>query len=84
MNYCLEDGNMTSIALHQYFSKEKNYQPFFVIPFSSQRKYSAVSFNEFGTVYLGASQFIFENLDDKCHLHKVTFDNMKPIPALVK
>ena len=42
MNYCLEDGNMTSIALHQYFSKEKNYQPFFVIPFSSQRKYSAV------------------------------------------
>lgn len=23
MNYCLEDGNMTSIALHQYFSKEK-------------------------------------------------------------
>lgn len=38
MNYCLEDGNMTSIALHQYFSKEKNYQPFFVIPFSSQRK----------------------------------------------
>ena len=65
MNYCLEDGNMTSIALHQYFSKEKNYQPFFVIPFSSQRKYSAVSFNEFGTVYLGASQFIFENLDSK-------------------
>lgn len=65
MNYCLEDGNMTSIALHQYFSKEKNYQLFFVIPFSSQRKYSAVSFNEFGTVYLGASQFIFENLDSK-------------------
>lgn len=65
MNYCLEDGNMTSIALHQYFSKEKNYQPFFFIPFSSQRKYSAVSFNEFGTVYLGASQFIFENLDSK-------------------
>ncbi|KXU01524.1 hypothetical protein SCODD09_01309 [Streptococcus constellatus] len=35
--------------------------------------------------------FIFENLDDKCHilinnchLYKVTFDNMKPVPALVK
>ena len=52
LNYCLEDTNMTSQALHQRFSKEKNYQPFFVIPFSSQRKYSAVSFCDFGTIYL--------------------------------
>ena len=42
MNYCLEDGNMTSIALHQYFSKEKNYQPFFVILF--HRKENIVLF----------------------------------------
>ena len=56
---------MTSQALHQRFSKEKNYQPFFVIPFSSQRKYSAVSFCDFGTIYLGASQFIFSKLDQK-------------------
>ena len=65
LNYCLEDTNMTSQALHQRFSKEKNYQPFFVIPFSSQRKYSAVSFCDFGTIYLGASQFIFSKLDQK-------------------
>lgn len=63
LNYCLEDANMTSLALHQHFSKGNDYQPFFVIPFSSQRKYSAVSFKNFGTVYLGASQFIFPNLD---------------------
>ena len=69
--FCIETlARVDTICLdktgtHQYFSKEKNYQPFFVIPFSSQRKYSAVSFNEFGTVYLGASQFIFENLDSK-------------------
>ena len=65
LNYCLEDANMTSQALNQRFSKEKNYQPFFVIPFSSQRKYSAVSFCDFGTIYLGASQFIFSKLDQK-------------------
>ena len=67
MNYCLEDGNMTSIALHQYFSKKKKkiISLSLLFHFSSQRKYSAVSFNEFGTVYLGASQFIFKNLDSK-------------------
>lgn len=38
LNYCLEDGNMTSQALHQRFSKEKDYQSFFINSFFVTKK----------------------------------------------
>lgn len=63
MNYSLNDINVTSLALNNKYSKSNELNPYFVVPFSSIRKYSAASFEEFGTIYIGASQFIFSNLD---------------------
>lgn len=63
MNYSLNDINVTSLALNNKYSKSNELKPYYVIPFSSIRKYSAVSFEDFGTIYIGASQFIFSNLD---------------------
>lgn len=63
MNYSLNDINVTSLALNNKYSKSNELKPYYVVPFSSIRKYSAVSFEDFGTIYIGASQFIFSNLD---------------------
>lgn len=65
MNYHLDDQNVTAIALNEKFPKQKDYEPWFLVPFSSQRKFSAVSFKNLGTVYIGACQFIFPNASDE-------------------
>lgn len=57
----LEDTNVTSVALKEHYPTLETYKPYFIIPFSSERKYSAVSFENIGTYYLGAYQFIFPN-----------------------
>ena len=61
MNYCFEDKNSTAVALQEYFKQEHNYHPVHIVPFSSKRKYSAVSFENKGTYYIGAYQFLFPN-----------------------
>lgn len=70
MNYYLEDKNMTSIALYERFKQKNNLEAWFLVPFSSERKYSAVSFKNFGTVYVGACQFVFpyasRELQEQC------------------
>lgn len=69
--YCLEDSNVTSKALEEYFDKMNSFTPHFIIPFSSERKYSGVSFKERGTYYIGAYEFLFpagnERLEEKCY-----------------
>lgn len=60
MNH-LKDDNATSNALHEHFKKQNNYEMVYNIPFSSDRKYSGVSFKGIGTYYIGASQFLFPN-----------------------
>lgn len=54
----LPDQNVTAQALRKYFASLKDYNVSQVLPFSSERKYSAVEFTE-GTFYLGAWQFLF-------------------------
>ncbi|MEG0907874.1 MAG: HAD-IC family P-type ATPase [Lactococcus sp.] len=54
----LPDQNITAQALRKYFASLKDYNVSQVLPFSSERKYSAVEFTE-GTFYLGAWQFLF-------------------------
>ncbi|WP_270745140.1 HAD-IC family P-type ATPase [Lactococcus petauri] len=54
----LPDQNVTAQALRKYFALLKDYNVSQVLPFSSERKYSAVEFTE-GTFYLGAWQFLF-------------------------
>lgn len=70
MNYYLNDKNVTSLALQTYFGKNNDLHASYTIPFSSERKYSAVSFENIGTFYIGAYQFVFpkgiEDLEEKC------------------
>lgn len=54
-----EETNATSEALIRFFDVNKVLTPVRVIPFSSQRKFSAVSFDGVGTFYLGAPEYVY-------------------------
>lgn len=56
----LKDSNMTSAALEKEFGKAKRVNPLYTVPFSSARKYSAVSLEKYGTFLLGAPEFILK------------------------
>lgn len=58
-----DNNNSTSNALYEHFEAHTNYELKHIIPFSSDRKYSGVSFHNEGTYYIGASQFLFKNID---------------------
>ena len=61
---CFDETNATSEALIRFFDVNKVLTPARVLPFSSQRKYSAVAFEDAGTFYLGAPEFVLtEGLD---------------------
>jgi len=60
MNNALVDSNETANALKDYFQEELHYEPVTLLPFSSQRKYSAVKFKRIGTFVLGAPEFILK------------------------
>lgn len=53
-----EETNATSDALIRFFSINHVLEPTAILPFSSKRKYSAVTFKGAGTFYLGAPEFI--------------------------
>lgn len=55
----LEDSNVTSLALKAHYQSQEKYPVKSMIPFSSQRKYSGVCFENIGSYYLGASEFLF-------------------------
>ncbi len=59
MVYALHDDNVTFMALKERFGEAKDMTPGHVIPFSSDRKYSGVSFRGQGTYLMGAVQFLF-------------------------
>ena len=58
MMSAFEDSNATSEAIIRFFSKNDVLDPEVILPFSSKRKYSAVTFRNAGTFYLGAPEFI--------------------------
>ncbi len=58
MQASLNDNNQTSIALHERFGYSSALQPIATLPFSSVRKFSAVTFDEVGTFALGAPEFV--------------------------
>lgn len=60
-----KDNNQTAIAVGKYFGYNAKMQPSAVIPFSSQRKLSAVTFDGAGTFFLGAPEFVLPNMDIK-------------------
>lgn len=53
-----KDNNPTSDALINYFDVNKVLKPKEIVPFSSQRKYSAVTFEKGGTFIIGAPEFV--------------------------
>ncbi len=53
-----ESENMTDKALEEKFGRAKRIKHLNLIPFSSQRKYSAVTFDKFGTFVMGAPEFV--------------------------
>ena len=65
METALQDSNQTSNALHDYFKTGPTLATSAIVPFSSQRKLSAVTFTDYGTFVLGAPNYVFDKLDDK-------------------
>ena len=57
------DTNQTSIALSKAYPLRSDYQARDTIPFSSQRKYSVVTFYDVGTYLLGAPEYIYKAKD---------------------
>ncbi len=56
-------NNQTQIALKNFFGTNKKVIAEGVIPFSSERKYSAVTIKDLGTFMLGAPEFVTKKLD---------------------
>ena len=65
MVYELKDNNQTSIALGNHFGHAPVYKACAMMPFSSARKCSAVSFPKLGTFVLGAPEFVMPDLNEK-------------------
>ena len=60
MNTVLDEKNFTAKALENYFGFSKKYVPTEVCAFSSENKYSAVTFKDKGTFILGAPEFVLK------------------------
>lgn len=63
--YVTKDRNQTAMALEAKFGRAKRCKSFASMPFSSSRKFSAVSFSENDTYILGAPEFISKELYKK-------------------
>lgn len=56
----MEDNNATFKALHDYFKGDMKYEKIDNIPFSSERKWSSISFKKEGSIIVGAPERLFE------------------------
>ncbi len=56
----LKDNNPTATALYNHFGHSSALQAKTVLPFSSQRKLSAVTFQDAGTFVMGAPEFVLK------------------------
>ena len=61
----VEDNNMTSVALKKRFGENFEFTAVAKVPFSSARKYSAVTFEGKGTYILGAPEFVYQGKSKK-------------------
>lgn len=60
-----EDNNATFQALQESFPAKESFRPVHRIPFSSKRKWGCVSFEEAGTVFVGAPEKLFGELSEE-------------------
>ena len=63
----LKDQNATATALRKAFPAISDWQAEKVIPFSSARKWSGVSFKDQGSFAFGAPEFIFKEMTAEMH-----------------
>ncbi len=56
----MDDTNSTFKALRNHFKGDINYEKIDNVPFSSERKWSSISFKEEGSVIVGAPERLFE------------------------
>src|SRR5690625_1756376 len=66
-----EEENLTSKALIDRFGTARRLRSNATIPFSSERKYSAASFDKYGTFILGAPEFIVPKTGNADFFHEV-------------
>ena len=59
----MDDTNATFKAMKNHFKGDINYEKIDNVPFSSERKWSAISFKEEGSVVVGAPERLFEKSD---------------------
>ena len=64
INTALQESNSTSKALENYFGFSEVLKPVEITPFSSERKFSAVTFDN-GTYIIRAPEFVLKNNFDK-------------------
>lgn len=60
ISFAFDDVNNTQTALMNYFTKTSEWEVLDEIPFSSARKYRAISFKGYGAYVLGAPEFIMK------------------------
>jgi len=65
MTFALEDNNQTSVALQDHFGSQMILKSNAILPFSSSRKLSAVSFEDKGTYILGAPEFVLKEKNER-------------------
>ncbi|MBQ9828469.1 MAG: HAD-IC family P-type ATPase [Lachnospiraceae bacterium] len=58
--FAFDDVNSTQTALMNYFDDTKDWSPVIKIPFSSARKYRAISFSGKGAYAVGAPEFLIK------------------------
>ena len=64
MMYTIKDDNSTARALREFYCTKTFFAASSIIPFSSERKFSAASFDNIGTFVLGAPEYILNSNDD--------------------
>ncbi len=65
MLFALDDNNQTSIALTEHFGHSHTLAATDILPFSSKRKLSAVTFGDLGTFVMGAPEFVLRPIPFK-------------------
>ena len=57
---CMGDNNSTFKAIQENFKGDVKYEVIDKVPFSSERKWSAISFKDLGSIIVGAPERLFE------------------------
>ncbi len=61
LSFYNQDKNATSLAIREKFKGRTDYKMIDFLPFSSKRKYSAMTFEKYGTYVLGAPELLTQD-----------------------